>query len=111
MKHKTTSNQEVPSFAKLMSGKCPQRIYDNMKIILSRTTTSNVIGELFILLDRNGFVLVRLLDIEYLDGYSVLTVHDQESGITHVICHSINDDVPKFTLIKLNDVLTLANKI
>lgn len=108
---KTKSIQKMPSFTKLMSGKCPQHIYDNMKIILSRTSTSNAIGQAFILLDRNGFVLVKLLDIEYLDGYSVLTVLDQETGLTNVICHSINDDVPKFTLIKLDDVLTLANKM
>lgn len=108
---KTTSNPEVPSFAKLISGKCPQSIYDNMKIILSRTDTTNIIGELFILLDRNGFVLIRLMDIEYKKGYSVLTVLDQESGRTHVICHSINDTVPKFTLVKLADVITLANNI
>ena len=108
---KTTSNPEMPTVTELLAGKCPMNYLDNMKIILSRTSTSNALGEMFILVGRTGFVLVRLMDIEYMAGDIQLTVRNQETGILHVINHSLTDDVPMFTLVKLDDVLSLAKDV
>lgn len=105
---RTTSKLKMPSVTELLAGECPKEYLENMKIILSRTTTSHALGELFILVDRIGFVLVRLMDIDYIAGDIHLTVINQETGLSHVISHSLIDDVPEFTLVKLYDVLRLS---
>ncbi len=103
-----TTNLKTPSLTKLLSGKCSDNIYENMKIILSRTTTSNPIDEMFLVVGKTEFFIVRIIDIEYEFGYLVLNVIDKESGIKFVISHSINDEVPMYKFIKLNDILLLS---
>ena len=103
-----TLTSSVHSEADLLNGKCPPSVYYNMKIILSRKSSHDGIGALFLLIGRTNFVVVRLIDIEYVEGNLRMTIIDQESGDLHTISHSIYDETPKFTLVKLSDILELS---
>ena len=104
-KHYTTDSL---AFEELAKGLNATGKYSYLQIILSKHSTKGF-GENFLMVTRNAFSVVKLLDLDFADHHVHLLLQDMISGIIKQFSLNI-DDTFRFFLISWRDILAIAQE-
>ncbi len=80
--------------------------YDHLKIILSKNNYRNI-GQRYLMVTRDGFGIVRLLDVDYSNQGVVMELEDVETGLVKKVTLNVEDRGFKLVLISWGDVLDM----
>lgn len=108
MKHQSRQTSHPDFNRKLTLSDLEDEFYKNqrfshLQIFLSRTTRGTF-GELYLMVSRTGFCIVRLVDLQYENEKITLDLHDMETKEINRISLDIFDSRFRFVLLNLSDV-------
>lgn len=84
--------------------------FSHLKIILSRRPHKGHLPQTFLLVTKEYFEIVNLIDIDYKEGKVLMYVQEIETGDVFETALDIKDQQFKFLLINLNDLKKLIER-
>jgi hypothetical protein len=93
----------------LLSGLSENGKYDHLRLFLTQRKT-NEFGQYYLLVNRNSFRKVRLIDLEYNDNNIYVELQDCLSGSFIHQSFEINDSEFVFILISWDDLKSTFNR-
>jgi len=86
-------------------------MYSHLKIILSRRPHKGSLPQTFLLVTKEYFEIVNLIDLDYKNGRLYVYVQEIETGDVFETVLDIEDKQFKFLLINLRDLKKLIDRI
>lgn len=99
-------NPSCHSFEAVLSGLTPSGEYDHLRLILSKNNNRSL-GQTYLMVCRNTFGLVRILDIDYGENQICMALQDTCSGIIKNVHLDVNDPAFRFILVSMQDIVKM----